>query len=83
MKNFYTLKNDFHNTEARILIEGLSHIHNEVEITPSKSQARRISKKLCGNSDCTCGGYLGQRGTQIQESGKRLIINPNKIWGNK
>lgn len=56
-----TITNDFHNTEARV--RGL-------ELSPAT--VRRVRRELCGISDCTCGGVLGQRGRQEVE------IEPNE-----
>ena len=57
MKNRYTLKNDFHNTEVTVLVaagEPLS-IHQE----------RRVNAALCGISDCSCGAIRGPQEVTI------------------
>jgi len=52
-----TLRNDFHNSEARVRVAGLP-------ATLTRSQVVRVRRKLCGISGCTCGGPLGERGKQ-------------------
>lgn len=51
-----TLQNDFHNTNTTLRCDLGSSL--------SKSQIRRARKNLCGISECTCGGNLGERGNQ-------------------
>jgi len=68
----YTLRNDFHDSEVRIRCDGLSHIHNECEIRPTKRQLQRIRRVLCGISDCECGSI---RGPQRTDDGKLLIVD--------
>lgn len=71
-----TLRNDFHNTEARIRVKSLDY-GPDGEITAR--QLRRAKAKLCGVRGCTCGGIRGhQRGPQ----GQRLRIdNTVDRWG--
>jgi hypothetical protein len=63
----YTIKNDFHNTQARTRGGRLS-----------VSQERRIKRKLCGSQSCTCGGLIGERGPQtcgiFYEADNRVVI---------
>lgn len=47
-----TLRNDFHNTEAVVIPHNL---HGR-EGFLSARQVKRADRKLCGMSDCTCGG---------------------------
>jgi hypothetical protein len=47
-----TLRNDFHNTEATIIsLDGFI----------SARAMRRAENKLCGISDCQCGGTRGRQ----------------------
>jgi hypothetical protein len=60
------ISNNFHGTEARVRAGRLS-----------PSTVRRVRRILCGSSDCTCGGALGQRGSQLQPSGRsQAVIDP-------
>ena len=45
------LINNFHNTEANIIVRD--------DGTISKSAGNRALKKLCGMEDCCCGGVRG------------------------
>ena len=65
-----TLKNDFHNTECRIRPGA-----------KSRAQVRRIRRKLCPYPDCTCGGNLGERGSQRQPDGRQIMIEPASDGG--
>ena len=60
MKKRIVVTNDFHNTSAFFLgTPGkTSHL--------SKKQADRVWGQLCGIKGCTCGGQLGERGSQDQ-----------------
>ena len=51
-----TLRNNFHETRVTL------HVADDGELT--KRQARRARRALCGMSDCSCGGNLGERGPQ-------------------
>jgi hypothetical protein len=51
-----TLTNDFHNTEARLIVKD-HELGDEVEI--SASQYYRANRALCGMPDCRCGGTYG------------------------
>ena len=53
-----TIKNNVHNTEARVKLLPTEHA-GVYKI--SRETARRTFKKLCSD-DCDCGGDLGQRG---------------------
>ena len=48
-----TLKNNFHNTTARIRVSGETR-YGTVEV--SASQWARVERKTCGMSDCCCKG---------------------------
>lgn len=52
-----TLKNDFHNTEATVLVS---------EGKVSEAAMIRAGKKLCGIKDCTCGGVRGTQDFNIE-----------------
>jgi len=69
----YALTNDFHGTTAIVRCEGLSHIHNEVEISLTDSQKRSLKNRLCGVKGCRCSGDDGLSGTQIVR-GRRVIV---------
>lgn len=47
-----TLRNDFHNTEAKV------KVNNGII---SGSSLKRAEKKLCGMSDCACGNIRGEQ----------------------
>jgi hypothetical protein len=51
-----TLRNDFHNTSARVHSGPIS-----------ARTANRVRRELCGMSDCSCSGTLGTRGPQDAE----------------
>lgn len=77
----YTLKNDFHNTEARVRCEGRALIYGAgypggiiqaCEIRLTKRQLQRVWRTLCGIADCPCGGI---RGPQRTDDGKQLIVD--------
>ena len=71
----YTLRNEFHNTECNVRCEGLSHIHNVVEIQLTKSQTKRVRRALCGIDGCTCAEHeCGIRGRQYTDEGKRIVV---------
>ena len=81
----FTIRNDFHNTSVKVRCDALQHIHNEIEISPSVSQIKRIHRELCGMSDCTCGGICGpQSATVTARNGQtvelRLIINQDALY---
>ena len=57
IKDTITFTNDFHNTSINL------HIYNDYWVLSAR-QARRAREELCGLSDCTCGGELGERGPQ-------------------
>lgn len=62
-----TLKNAYHNTEARTLLtdtqlDRLSYVIDTRQATRAElSTARRLRDKLCGASDCVCGDIFGRR----------------------
>lgn len=58
------LTNNFHNTEVRVRIDSIPGLL-------TAAQVARATKKLCGMSDCTCGGI---RGPQYGPDGQRLSI---------
>ena len=53
-----TLTNDFHNTKAAI--------RAKVGETVSEDTIRRVSRKLCPWSDCTCGLEDGTRNSRYR-----------------
>lgn len=55
----YTIRNDFHNTSARVRADRDGRINAR--------QVRRVRSILCGMADCKCGGSLGERGPQDVE----------------
>lgn len=57
-----TLTNDFHNSQARVRVD--------VPGIMSRAQVQRAQRKLCGISDCTCGGV---RGPQYHD-GRRIEL---------
>lgn len=73
MAKMVTIKNDFHGTTARVRASYL---------TPAT--VRRVRRTLCGSQDCVCGGPLGNRGSQMQPSGKATaVIEPQSdgtVW---
>ena len=54
-----TLSNDFHATEAVIILRPLP---NGRDYFVSRRQARRCERILCGQADCVCGDTFGRRG---------------------
>jgi hypothetical protein len=58
-KQTITIANDFHNSTARVRVNATG------ETYLSAATVRRVRRTLCGISDCTCGGFLGQRGKQV------------------
>lgn len=68
--NTYT--NSFHNTEARSKYSAdelelayedwHTRLRRDLPESPAFSAVRRISRKLCPVSGCTCGDWLGRRG---------------------
>ena len=71
----YILRNDFHNSEAAVRCEGVSHIYGEATIRLSASQSKRARRRLCGISECTCAiQECGIRGPQHTDDGKRLVV---------
>ena len=54
--NTATLRNDFHNTVARVRYES--------GVPLSERQVRRAYRKLCGMADCSCSDSTGIRGPQ-------------------
>lgn len=53
-----TLKNNFHNTEAVVIVQD--------GIIGERAYARAL-KKLCGISECCCGGTRGPQDMIIEE----------------
>lgn len=62
-----TLTNDFHKTSVRV--------HAEIGDILTRTQMRRITKKLCGSKGCKCGVV---RGVQDQPNGD--VINIGDVW---
>lgn len=56
MSKLIMLKNDFHNTEVRVRVEG------ESPWILSKRQSQRIDRGLCGVKGCSCGCIRGSQG---------------------
>lgn len=70
----FTLSNDFHNSSCNVLVDRARVVNDggdEITLTLSPHQMRRVRSALCGHSDCTCGLL---RGPQIQESGYIPIL---------
>jgi hypothetical protein len=64
-----TIRNDFHNTCTSIFIDPPREI--------SKATVKRIRSELCGDDNCTCGGFLSQRGYQGDDAaGLDYIFTP-------
>lgn len=79
-----TLTNDFHNTSARVRVSTKTSPGHGVIADLTVDQTKRVNRKLCGMSGCTCSGRLGTRGKQ-QGIGS---YEPNQdgsvtIWGIK
>jgi hypothetical protein len=53
-----TLRNNFHNTEATVIA-----LDNII----SARAMRRAKNKLCGISDCKCGGRRGPQDVHLQQ----------------
>ncbi len=68
-----TLRNDFHQTEATVIA-----IDNIV----SARAMRRAENKLCGISDCRCGGLRGPQDICLEplnyEGDMRVVAKPNE-----
>ncbi len=79
MKSYYTIRNNFHDSYVRVLCEGHDS-GEEVTISPSRSQLRRIRRELCGHDGCTCGGW---RGTQATEDGRPLLIDDAALFASR
>ncbi|MCP4708222.1 MAG: hypothetical protein GY869_06330 [Planctomycetes bacterium] len=62
----YELINKFHNTSANVLIDG------ERDLTAS--QMKRASRKLCGMSDCGCGGINNKTVVMVDGEDSRLTV---------
>lgn len=56
MSQLITVTNDFHNSECRLRVPADGIL--------SVGQVNRCRRVLCGNSECTCGGALSERGMQ-------------------
>lgn len=70
MRALVTLVNDFHGTSVNVRAEVMCHgVHCEIALTDS--QWSRVNRKLCGMSDCACGGLRGRQ----EFDGKKLIAN--------
>ncbi len=62
-----TLTNDFHNTEATVIVNDSMMLSN--------SQIKRAQKKLCGMSGCECSNAAGTRGRQYLPDGSRFDLS--------
>lgn len=62
----YRLSNDFHNSETSIRVLIGDRL--------TRDRVRRIKRRLCGVSGCTCGDELGTRGRQ-PDNGNLVLIN--------
>lgn len=56
----YTLKNDFHATEARVRPDPRGYIGAQA--------LRRAEMRLCGASDCRCGGIRGPQDVRVDRT---------------
>lgn len=66
------LRNDFHGTEAVVVVK------DGIVFNPSLKRARA---KLCGMSDCQCGGIRGVQDVVIDSrwfNGKEYLLIANK-----
>ena len=70
-----TLRNNFHNTEATVIaINGII----------SARAMRRAGNKMCGISDCCCGGTRGPQDVhfdQINYEGDVKIVSDSEYYG--
>lgn len=69
-KQKITLGNDFHNSSAVVIAE-IDERDDRRYVMLSKSQYDRARRKLCGLSQCTCGGI---RGIQLGPDGRRIYV---------
>ena len=59
-----TVRNNFHNTEARIHPKAEKQKNGTLRYFVTKKTAQRVRRALCGISDCQCSGEFGERGPQ-------------------
>lgn len=57
-----TLTNSFHGTSATVRPVAITEGRFAGMHKISRTTALRLRTKLCGSSDCTCGGTFGERG---------------------
>jgi hypothetical protein len=75
-----TLTNDFHNTQATLILKPIESGRFAGKFSISAESAKRARKKLCPNIDCKCGGTFGERGGAYlyvvnQDSNNNYIID--------
>lgn len=76
-----TLSNTFHNTETCTTVD------DDGMMIP-KSRVRAIRRRLCGSSECVCGGDLGERGdwatpSIVADDGMLLEFNLDHTGGGR
>lgn len=69
------LTNDFHNTEAAVIVKTMAEGRFAGKKFVSQRQAKSAWKKLCGINGCTCCDTFGSRG------GNRLLVE-NQDYNN-
>ena len=57
-----TLTNSFHGTSAAVRLATITEGRFAGMHKISRTTALRLRTKLCGSSDCTCGGTFGECG---------------------
>lgn len=57
-----TLANSYHGTSATVRPVAITEGRFAGMHKISRKTALRLRTKLCGSSDCTCGGTFGERG---------------------
>lgn len=58
-----TLKNDFHNTEAVLIVK---------DRLASMRAVKQAARKLCGNPECKCGSHV-----RVYNDGKQILLIPS------
>jgi len=71
MTTTITISNDIHNNEATVVAETWETALGEMMATLQEKELARTCRKLCGMSDCTCGGY---RGLGVDAAGEEYKI---------
>ena len=57
-----SLTNDFHNTSATLHPQMVTSGRFTGYYRISRRSTLRLRSKLCGSTDCSCGGIFGERG---------------------